>query len=103
MNGNAYGVREAIFAALADAEAAYEKLAAGARIAANAEPVAGGAPGAGWAITAGGSRLPMEDLIRMGAHAVHYLSTFDGRGRAVWLGRAKRLASADQRIVRDRG
>ncbi|MFN8067653.1 MAG: HNH endonuclease signature motif containing protein [Mycolicibacterium insubricum] len=65
-----------------------------------------GAAGAGWAITAGGSRLPMSDLIRIGAHAVHYLSIFDGQGRALWLGRAKRLASADQRIVliaRDRG
>ena len=36
----------------------------------------------------------------------HYLSIFDGHGRALWLGRSKRLATADQRIVlhaRDRG
>lgn len=64
------------------------------------------AAGAGWAITAAGSRLPMSDLLRMASHAVHYLSIFDGRGRALWLGRSKRIASADQRIVlfaRDRG
>lgn len=60
----------------------------------------------GWATTAGGSRLPMSDVIRLGSHAVHYLVIFDGRGRALWLGRSKRIASADQRIVlvaRDRG
>ncbi|MEZ0384070.1 MULTISPECIES: HNH endonuclease signature motif containing protein [Mycobacteriaceae] len=61
---------------------------------------------AGKAHTAGGSLLPMSDLLRMAGHAYHYLSVFDGQGRALWLGRAKRLASADQRIVlhaRDRG
>ncbi|GFG68545.1 HNH endonuclease signature motif containing protein [Mycolicibacter senuensis] len=60
----------------------------------------------GKAYTAGGSLLPMSDLLRMASHAYHYLSIFDGNGRALWLGRAKRLASADQRIVlhnRDRG
>ncbi|TXI57350.1 HNH endonuclease signature motif containing protein [Mycolicibacter arupensis] len=60
----------------------------------------------GKAHTAGGSLLPMTDLLRMAEHAYHYLSVFDGRGRALWLGRSKRLASADQRIVlhaRDRG
>lgn len=60
----------------------------------------------GWATTAGGSRLTMSDVIRLGSHAVHYLVIFDGRGRALWLGRSKRIASADQRIVlvaRDRG
>ncbi|WP_067976996.1 HNH endonuclease signature motif containing protein [Mycolicibacter icosiumassiliensis] len=60
----------------------------------------------GKAHTAGGSLLPMTDLLRMAEHAYHYLSVFDGDGRALWLGRAKRIASADQRIVlhaRDRG
>lgn len=60
----------------------------------------------GKAHTAGGSLLPMSDLLRMAEHSYHYLSVFDGRGRALWLGRSKRLASADQRIVlhaRDRG
>ncbi|MBS9535861.1 DUF222 domain-containing protein, partial [Mycobacterium sp. M1] len=60
----------------------------------------------GKAHTGGGSLLPMGDLLRMAAHAYHYLTIFDGRGRALWLGRSKRIASADQRIVlhaRDRG
>ncbi|MGB3287327.1 HNH endonuclease signature motif containing protein [Mycolicibacter algericus] len=60
----------------------------------------------GKAYTAGGSLLPMSDLLRMASHAYHYLTIFDGKGRALWLGRTKRLASADQRIVlhnRDRG
>lgn len=63
-------------------------------------------PLTGKAITAGGTLLPMADLIRMASHAYHYLSIFDGQGRPLWLGRTKRLASADQRIVlhaRDRG
>ena len=62
--------------------------------------------GTGKAHTAGGSLLPMGDLLRMASHAFHYLTIFDGQGRALWLGRAKRIASADQRIVlhaRDRG
>ncbi|CAJ1584553.1 HNH endonuclease signature motif containing protein [[Mycobacterium] wendilense] len=63
-------------------------------------------PLTGKAITAGGTLLPMGDLMRMASHAYHYLTIFDGAGRALWLGRAKRIASADQRIVlhaRDRG
>jgi hypothetical protein len=84
---------------------------------------------AGHGTTAGGSLLPIRDLVRMAAHAHHYLVVFDadtgsastcggenshtsnGRrdsgnadssnctGRALYLGRAKRIASADQRIV----
>ena len=54
---------------------------------------------AGTAHTGGDSLLPMSDLLRMAEHAYHYLSVFDGRGRALWLGRSKRLASGDQRIV----
>jgi hypothetical protein len=61
----------------------------------------------GHAVTGGGGLLPMEDVIRMATHAYHYLALFDGvTGQALWLGRTKRLASADQRIVlhaRDRG
>lgn len=57
--------------------------------------------------TGGGSVLPMRDLIRMAAHAVHYLAVFDShRARPLYLGRAKRLATADQRIMchaRDHG
>ncbi len=61
----------------------------------------------GHAVTAGGTLLPVSDLIRMAGHAYHYLSLFDGLdGRPLYLGRAKRIASPDQRIVlhgKDRG
>jgi hypothetical protein len=57
--------------------------------------------------TGGGSRLPMPDLIRMAAKAIHYLAVFDDHtGRPLYLGRQKRLATADQRLIcyaRDRG
>ena len=54
----------------------------------------------GHGVTAGGTLLPMEDVIRMATHAYHYLALFDGvSGQALWLGRTKRIASADQRIV----
>jgi hypothetical protein len=62
---------------------------------------------AGHAVTAGGSLLPLPDLIRMASHAWHYLCVFDNHSeRAIHLGRAKRIATADQRIVlhsKDRG
>lgn len=61
----------------------------------------------GHGVTGGGGLVPMEDVIRMASHAYHYLTLFDGNtGQTLWLGRTKRLASADQRIVlhaRDRG
>ena len=61
----------------------------------------------GHALTASGTYLPIRDLIRMAAPAYHYLTIFDGvTGRALWLGRTKRIASPDQRIVlhaKDRG
>ncbi|WP_407689412.1 13E12 repeat family protein [Mycobacterium sp. HUMS_1102779] len=57
--------------------------------------------------TGGGSRLPMPDLIRMAANAIHCLAVFDEHtGRPLYLGRQKRIATADQRLVcyaRDRG
>lgn len=63
--------------------------------------------GAGYALTGGGSPLPMSDVIRMASHAWHYLCVFDTHSeRPLYLGRSKRVASADQRIVlhaRDRG
>ncbi|WP_372510987.1 HNH endonuclease signature motif containing protein [Mycolicibacterium aurum] len=63
--------------------------------------------GAGVAVTGGGSLLPMPDLIRMAAHAHHYLYIYDQHtGQSLYLARTKRLASAAQRIVlhaRDRG
>jgi len=55
--------------------------------------------GAGQAVTAGGSTLPMPDLIRMAGAAYHYLAVFDQHSnRTLYLGRT-RIASADQRIV----
>src|SRR6516225_1904580 len=59
------------------------------------------------AMTGGGSRLPMRDLIRMATKAIHYLPVFDDHTeRPLYLGRQKRLATADQRLIcyaRDRG
>lgn len=59
------------------------------------------------ATTGGGSRLPMSDLIRKAANAIHYLAVFDDHtGRPLYLGRQKRVATADQRLIcyaRDRG
>lgn len=60
---------------------------------------------AGQALTAGGTLLPMTDVIRLARHAHHYLAIFDG-GNAVGLYHTKRLASPGQRIVlyaKDRG
>lgn len=54
----------------------------------------------GVAVTGGGSTVPAEIAIRMAAHAHHYLYIYDENcGRPIFLGRSKRLASADQRIV----
>ena len=63
--------------------------------------------GAGQAVTAGGTRLPMADLIRMATPAYHYLAVFDQHTeQALYLGRTRRCASGAQRIVlyaKDRG
>src|ERR1700742_2329941 len=65
------------------------------------------AAGAAPSITGGGSRLPMRDLISMAAKSIHYLAVFDDHTeRPLYLGRQKRIASADQRLIcyaRDRG
>src|SRR5271155_29762 len=61
--------------------------------------------GAGKALTAGGTLLPMSDVIRLAGHAHHYLAIFD-KGKALALYHTKRLASPAQRIVlyaKDRG
>lgn len=62
---------------------------------------------AGWARTGGTGRLPMRDVIRMAAESIHYLVVFeDHSARPLYLGRSKRLATADHRIIcyaRDRG
>ncbi|ORI24404.1 HNH endonuclease [Rhodococcus sp. 1168] len=53
----------------------------------------------GHAVTATGSLIRMRDAIRMASHAHHYLVLFDDHGRPLHLGRTKRIATADQRIV----
>ena len=61
----------------------------------------------GSGVTAGGTLLPMSDVIRLASHAHHYLAVFDKHtSEPLYLGRTKRLASKGQRIVllaRDRG
>jgi hypothetical protein len=63
--------------------------------------------GAGRAVTGGGTVVPMRDLIRMASHAFHYLAVFDEHSaRPLYLGRSRRIASPDQRVVlyaKDRG
>ena len=63
--------------------------------------------GAGRAVTGGGTLMPIRDLIRMASHAYHYLAVFDEHSsRPLYLGRTRRIASPDQRIVlyaKDRG
>jgi hypothetical protein len=50
--------------------------------------------------TGGDTALPMRDLIRMAADAIHYLAVFDGHSdRPLYLGRQTRLATLDQRMI----
>jgi hypothetical protein len=50
--------------------------------------------------TGGDTALPMRDLIRMAADAIHYLAVFDDHSdRPLYLGRQKRIATPDQRII----
>ncbi|WP_349268457.1 HNH endonuclease [Mycolicibacterium parafortuitum] len=62
---------------------------------------------AGIGVTGGGTRMPIKDVVRMAAHANHYLAVFDNAtGSALDLFRTKRTASPEQRIMliaRDRG
>jgi len=54
----------------------------------------------GQAVTGGGTLLPMRDLIRMASDAYHYLAVFDEhQSRPLYLGRSRRLATADQRLM----
>jgi hypothetical protein len=48
----------------------------------------------------GATALPMRDLIRMAADGIHYLAVFEDHSeRPIYLGRQKRVATADQRII----
>ena len=62
---------------------------------------------AGHAVTAGGTLLPMSEVIRLAAHAHHYLVVYDKHtGQTLYLEHSKRIASPGQRIVlhaKDRG
>ncbi len=50
--------------------------------------------------TGGDTALPMRDLIRMATDAIHYLAVFDDHSdRPLYLGRQKRIATTDQRII----
>jgi hypothetical protein len=61
--------------------------------------------GAGRALTAGGTLLPMRDVLRLATPAHHYLAIFD-KDKTLALYHGKRLASPEQRLAllaRDRG
>ena len=57
--------------------------------------------------TGGTGRLPMRDLIRLAGESIHYLAVFENHSaRPLYLGRSRRLATADHRIIcyaRDHG
>ena len=54
----------------------------------------------GQAVTAGGSRVPMRDVIRMASHAWWCLTVFDDvSGQPLHFGRTRRCATPDQRLV----
>jgi hypothetical protein len=55
---------------------------------------------AGVGVSGGGTVIPIADVVRMGAHAHHYLAVFDrATGSALELFRTKRVASPAQRIM----
>jgi hypothetical protein len=61
--------------------------------------------GAGRGLTAGGTLLPMSDVLRLATPAHHYLAIFD-KDKTLALYHGKRLASPEQRLAllaRDRG
>ncbi|WKG05824.1 HNH endonuclease signature motif containing protein [Mycolicibacterium sp. HK-90] len=63
--------------------------------------------GAGVAITTSGSKLSIPDVIRLAAHAWHYLAIYDAHTKLpLYLGRTRRIASPAQRLMlfgRERG
>ena len=54
---------------------------------------------AGVAVTAGGSLLPMRDVIRLASQSQHYLVIYEHTREPLYCGRAKRFATPGQRIV----
>jgi hypothetical protein len=63
--------------------------------------------GAGTAITTAGTKMSIPDVIRLAAHAWHYLAVYDKHTNLpLYLGRTRRIASPAQRLVlfaRERG
>ncbi|QRY44485.1 HNH endonuclease [Mycolicibacterium boenickei] len=61
----------------------------------------------GAGLTTSGTQLPITDVIRMAAHAHHYLAVYENHRQVpLYLGRSKRIATPAQRLVlhnRDRG
>ncbi len=49
--------------------------------------------------TAHGGQLPVQDVIRIAAHANVVPMVFDTDGAPLWLGRSRRLASVAQRLL----
>jgi hypothetical protein len=50
--------------------------------------------------TGGDTALPMRDVITMAAEGIHYLVVFDDHSdRPIYLGRQRRIATVDQRII----
>jgi hypothetical protein len=50
--------------------------------------------------TGADTALPMRDVIRLGADAIHYLAVFDNpTQRQIYLGRQTCIATTDQRII----
>jgi hypothetical protein len=55
---------------------------------------------AGVGVTAGGTLLPMRDVIRLASQSHHYLVVYDNHNpEKLYCGRAKRFATPGQRIV----
>jgi Domain of unknown function (DUF222) len=53
----------------------------------------------GHGITAGGTLIPMSDVLKIAAHSRPWLAIFDDKGVPLHLGRARRTASMAQRIM----
>lgn len=54
---------------------------------------------AGIATTGGRTLLPLADVLKLMAHSHQALAIFDTPGRPLYFGRAKRVATADQRLL----
>ena len=54
--------------------------------------------GTGHGLTAGGTRLPIADVLKFAAHSP-WLALFDGNGLPLHLGRARRTATLGQRLM----